>query len=384
MATTRRSILAGAAAATTGAGVAASSPAAAGPAVATPEVPLSAFVGLTDDERLSAFMNWAAAQTMRGITVVLDEARAYTFSRQQALYSGFSIKGPGRPQDQARSSMPVGQRVELRTPGGWFALAQPQTFGVSFQGLSIDGSSGSRLVEGHPSHVLWTSVFRDISVQNAGGVLGSSSQRLLNTACCVDGWWNVNNVRDRAFNLGGSDTNIKPSEMLLDSPSTLMSASDYLMSFESQSKSEISGLYLTAEGHSGLSLSRGRGVRVVNNTIEGRNAGAPSPGALVRISGGAWWFRDNALNFAMTDPSVTGRDDRGVVHITSGQVVLDGISYEKADAASPTTPLIYVDSGQVRIRNVFADGFKPTVRQAAPGLIDADDTVTVVTGEGGR
>lgn len=380
MTATRRSLLAGAAASVTGVGVAASGPAAAVPAVATPEVPLSAFVGFTDDDRLSGFMSWAAAQTMRGITVVLDEARAYTFARQQPLYSGFSIRGSGRPQDQARSSMPVGQRVDVRTPGGWFTLAQPQTFGVSIQGLSIDGSPGSRLVEGHPSHVLWTSVFRDLSVQNAGGVLGSSGQKLLNTACCVDGWWNVNNVRDRAFHLGGSDTNVKPSEMLLDSPSTLMPASGYLMSFESQSKGEISGLYVTAEGHSGLSLSGGRGVRVLNNTIEGRNAGAPSPGALVRISGGAWWFRDNVLNFAMTDPGATGRDDKGVVHITSGQVLLDGISYEKADAASTTTPLVYAASGQVRIRNVFAEGFRPTVRQATEGLIDADDTVVVVTG----
>ncbi|HSU02742.1 MAG TPA: hypothetical protein VLK03_09355 [Nocardioides sp.] len=380
MTTSRRSILAGAAVTVTGAGVAAAAPAAAAPVVATPEVPLSAFVGLTDDDRLSDFMAWAAAQTMRGVTLVLDEARVYTFTRQQPLYSGFSIRGAGRPQDQARSSMPVAQRVDVRTPGGWFALAQPQTFGVSIQGLSIDGSAGSRLVEGHPSYVLWTSVFRDISVQNAAGVLGSSLQPLLNTACCLDGWWNVNNVRDRAFNLGGSDTNVKPSEMLLDSPSTLMPASGYLMSFESQSKGEISGLYLTAEGHAGLSLSGGRGVRVLNNTIEGRNAGAPSPGALVRITGGAWWFRDNALNFAMTDPAATGRDDRGVVHVAAGQVLLDGISYEKANAASTTTPLVYVASGQVRIRNVFAEGFRPTVRQATEGLIDADDTVTVVTG----
>lgn len=381
MSTSRRGLLAAAATAAGAGGVLASTTAASAvPATATPEVPLSAFAGATDDDKLSAFMAWAAAQTMRGITVVLDEARTYTFSRQQALYSGFSIKGSGRPQDQGRSSMPVGQLVRVRTTGGWFRLNQSQTFGVSMQGLSIDGSSTSRLVEGHPSYVLWTSVFRDISVQNAAGVLGSSAQRLLNTACCVDGWWNVNNVRDRAFNFGGSDTNFKPSEMLLDSPSTLMPASGYLMSFESQSKGEISGLYLTAEGHSGLSLSGGRGVRVSGNTVEGRNSGAPSPGALVRISGGAWWFRDNAFNFAMTNPAATGRDDRGVIHVSSGQVVLDGISYEKATAASTTTPLVYVASGQVRIRNVFASGFKPTVRQAVAGLIDADDTVTVVTG----
>jgi hypothetical protein len=234
-------------------------------------------------------------------------------------------------------------------------------------------------VEGHPSYVLWTSVFRDISAQNCGGFLGSSGRPLLNTACTVDGWWNVNNVRDRAFNLAGSDTFFKPSEMLLDSPADLLPASGFLFSLAHQSKGEFSGLYCTAEGHSGVLLRDGSGVTFRGNVLEGRNADQPCHGALLRIEGGTWMVRDNVLNFAMADPAATGRDDGGVVHVAGGTVLIDGVVHDPARGVSPETPLVYAAGGRVRVRNVLADGV-PVVRQAVPGLIDADDTVRLVTG----
>lgn len=382
MRSTRRGLILGAAAGTAAVAPAPGLPAQAlAPAVPSPRVPLSSFAGATDDDRLSAFMAWGAAQTHRGTTVELDEVRDYVFTRRQVLYDGFSLLGSPRPQDQARDSVPVGQRVVLRTDGGWFSLGRAQTHGCSLQGLSIDGSAGSRLVDGHRAYVLWTSVFRDISAQNCGGVLGSAGQPLLNTACTVDGWWNVNNVRERAFNLAGSDTFFKPSEMLLDSPPDLLPDSGFLLSLSHQSKGEVSGIYCTAEGHSGVLLGGGTGVTFRGNVLEGRNADQPCHGALLRIEGGTWMVRDNVLNFAMADPARTGRDDRGVVHVAGGNVLIDGVVHEPARGVSAETPLVYAAGGRVRVRNVLADRV-PVVRQAAPGLIDADDTVRLVTHPG--
>lgn len=342
-------------------------------------VPLSSsrFTGTTDDARLTSALTWAAAQTYKP-TIVLDEMRTYTFSQSRNLFSGLSISGPDRPQDQARSSKPIGNQVNLRMNGGWFNLAQAQTFGCAFTNLSLDGNASSRLVAGHASNVLWTSVFRDISCQNAASVLGSSAVKLLNTACTIDGWWNVNNVQDRAFNLGGSDTYFKPSQMLLDSPPDLMVDSGFLLSYSQQAKGELSGLYCTADGHSGILLTGGS-TMFTRNVVEGRNANTPCSGALIRVVGGRHTLRDNFLNYAMTNPAATGRNDAGVIHIESGNVVVDGVQYDRAAAATDTTPLIYAGpTAKVRVSNVLAN-FTPTVLKHATATVVTDSSVRVVT-----
>jgi len=345
---------------------------------------LGDFSGATDDDKLAAFMSYAGAQTMRGITCVLDEPRTYTFNQTRTIYSGFSIAGFHRPQDQARSSAPLGNRINLRTTGGWFNLPSGNTFGCSFSNLSIDGTANNRLMDGRSDGVLWTSVFRDISMQNAAGVLGSTSQKLLNTACAIDGWWNINNVRSRAFVLGGSDSFFSPTQMLIDSPPELLADNQYLLEFAGQSKGPIQRLYMTAEGHSGIRFSGGGDVMFLNNcVIEGRNAGAPCKGALIRVDSAAdLIIRDSWLSYAMSNPAATGRSDGGVLHFAAGSHVVDGCHYERATGVSETVPFIYATgSARVRVRNINGKGFsgKPVVYQTAAGLINADDSVTVVT-----
>ena len=154
--------------------------------------------------------------------------------------------------------------------------------------------------------------------------------------------------------------------MLLDSPADLLPDSGFLLSYDHQSKGELSGLYCTAEGHSGILLRGGSGVTVRGNVVEGRNADAPCHGALLRVEGGTWLIRDNVLNYAMADPAATGRDDGGVVHVASGTVLIDGVVHDRASAVSEETPLVHVAAGRVRVRNVMAS-FRPVVRQGSAG-----------------
>jgi hypothetical protein len=380
----RRSLLkAGAAGSVAAASAAASAVAFAGPAAAAggtaSTVPLSSFAGATDDDKLSAFMSYAAAQTVRGTTVCLDEPRTYTFAAKQTLYDGFSIAGTNRPQDQARSSMPVGNRVKLSTPGGWFALGKAQTFGCSFQNLSLDGGSGQRLIDGHASNVLWTSVFRDISSQNMANVLGSKAVKLLNTACAIDGWWNINNVRERAFVLGGSDTYFNPSMMLLDSGPTLLGPTEYLSEFSYQSNAlQVSNIYTTAEGHSGWLFNGPNCVVFSHNVVEGRNASQPCNGALVRVQGGAMSIRDSRFAYAMANPTATGRNDAGVIHFTGGNHSVDNVFYDRGNTPA-STPFIYVAAGKVFVSKVLtADGSIPIVKKATGATVIADASVQVV------
>lgn len=349
---------------------------------------LSDFSGATDDAKLAAFMSYASSQTMRGITLLLDEARDYTFTQQQPLYSGFSIQGMHRPQDQPRSSLPIGNRVRLRMSGGgkrgWFTVpAGTNTFGVSMQNLSIDGDISSYLVQGS-SGVLWTSVFRDISSQNSWSVLGDVTTKLLVTACAIDGWWNVNNLRSRGFVLGGSDFYFNPSMMLLDSGPEFMADSEYMWHFSGQSNTWMKNIYQTCDGHAGFLFDgSGQNVWVKDSVFEGRNANTPCPGALFRVGGGQLSVKDCRLAFAMTNPSATGRSDAGVVHQTGGDLTLSGVTYQRATGVAENVPLLYVSAGKARVRDVIANGSwagKPVVRQATAGLIDADNSVTVVTG----
>ncbi|MFD1825863.1 MULTISPECIES: hypothetical protein [Mumia] len=348
------------------------------------ELPLSSFSGVDDDARLAAFMTYAAAQTYKGTTVVLDEDRTYTFNNQQPLYSGFSIRGAIRPGDQNRSGHPSSNLIQVRTTGGWFYLNQAQTFACAFQGLTIDGTASNRLIEGHSSRVLWTSSFRDITSVNAAGVLGSSTQQLLMTACSGDGYWNINNVRNRGLALGGSDCRFNFSMCLLDSPTALLPDTAFLASFEYLSKTNLQNFYVTAEGHSAFSITgTGDFVSFVDCAIEGRNAGAPCKGSLIRLTGDTRvTVRDTWLAYAMSDPTATGRNDAGFVHATNGSVLLDGCVVEHASGVAESTPILYASGGKHIVRNMRAIGFtgKPVVKQTTAGLIDADSTVTVVTG----
>lgn len=351
------------------------------------EVLFSSIPGADDDAKLTAFMDANRSQTMKGRTLVLDEMRDYTFTQQQTLYSGFSIRGPFRPQDQARGSLPLGNRIRLRmsgAPKGWFiAPAGVNTFGISMTNLSIDGNSNSRVIEGS-SGVIWTSVFRDIAIQNALGVFGSPSQKVLFTACCIDGWWNINNVQNRAWYIGGSDCFITPSMMLLDSPPELLPDNQFLAEFNYMSKTVVEHMYVTAEGHSAFRFQGGtyeQPVIITNSYIEGRNANAPCKGSLIRVEGGEVDITQTWLAFAMTDPAATGRNDGGVVHVSGGNVYIEGCTYRRANGVAENVPFVYATGGKVRIRNVRGSQFtgKPVVRQTVAGLIDADDSVTVVT-----
>lgn len=354
------------------------------------EMLFSTLAGADDDAKLLAAITAISALTLKGVTIVLDENRDYTFAAQQTIYSGFSIRGTFRPQDQARASRPIGNRILLRMTGGvkgWLKTPTGgSTFGVSVSNLSIDGDASSGLFEGNEADgtVLWTSVFRDISIQNAAFVLGSATNKLLVTACTVDGWWNINNVQDRAWQIGGSDLWINPSTMLLDSPTTIMADTEYLASMDFQQNSWWRNIYCTAEQHSGFLITgsvNSHSNWFETSVVEGRNSGAPCYGALMRFTGGSWNLRDCRFAFAMSNPTLSAHGDAGVLHFAGGTHSVTGCTYERG-ATAEATPFIYVSAGHVTIRDIQRAGTwtgKPVAYQTEPGLIDADDSVELVT-----
>lgn len=346
----------------------------------------SEFAGANDDVKLAAFMSYAAAQTYHGITCMFDEVRTYNFTTPVTIYSGFSIAGPGRQVDQGRSSLPIPNKVNLSMSGGWLRLPNGTIFGININGVSFDGSSTARVFEPNSSCVMWTSTFRDISMQNLASFIGSLATNQPCDFVCMDGFWNVNNIRETAWHVGGSDCFFKPTGMNLDSPAANMPVGNYLAMFDAFGVADVSGIYITAEQHSGILIqSTNAGMlRIHNCVVEGRNAGAPCYGALIRISNGDVQLRDNITHYAMSNPAGSGHTDKGAIHITGGNVQILGCQYRLATGVAESVPYIYVGGGKVRVRDISTSGTwtgKPVVAvsTAGGGSADVDNSVTMTT-----
>lgn len=389
------------------------------PAFTETMIRFSSLAGEDDDAKLATAITAVQSTTLKGRTILLDENRDYTFHDQVVIPSGFSLQGTFRPQDQARSSRPVGNRILLRMEGassgqGWLKITSGNTFGVALSNLSIDGDANSSVIDGSEDNggVLWTSVFRDISAQNCKSFAGSSSNRLQVTADSISGFWNLNNIRETAWNIGGSDFVANPEMMLIDSPPELLGFDQYLMQWNFMSNAHVKHVYMTAEGHAGVLIDGSNSTSQAFwledwPAIEGRNEDQPSPGALVRMEAGQAMIRGTRFAFGMANPDlITSRADKGVIHIAGGNAVVQDCTYERGNtvidwepeidpeptlgpAVAEDVPFIYVASGaKVRVRNIIGNGpvtgerswsGKPVVKQAVAGLADCDDSVELIT-----
>lgn len=347
----------------------------------------------TDDQTLQRFMDYAGAQTFKP-EVLFDEARRYTVSADHVLYPGFAMAMGYRPgQDQPRTSKPFPNELYLGGSGvGGFSLPTGETHGCSFRNMVLDGSAASTLIKGHnasPYRVLWTSLFRDISAQNIGCVIGTpNGAKTLLTACTFDGAWNINNIQYRAFNSGGSDTKFAFSQALIDSPgNTFLADSAYLLRWDAMQKSPIQHLYLTADRHSGMECLFSGDLQVVSKSIfEGRNENTPCYGALVRGSGNSVWAFENCFfGYAMTNPAATGRNDGGYIHWVGGSCRIEGGQFKPAAvglyAGGVIPPLAYFDGGRHIVKSIQVRDatVKPRVVLANGATCESDGTVTVQT-----
>lgn len=377
-------------------------------------VPLSSFGGANDSERLAAYdtARRAVGSGLHGFPVILDQNRTYQFTAQQSISDGFAILGSAIPVDQARGrsslNIPLGNQVELRLPsGGWLTLPSGNTFGVRLVGLSFDANTTGRVFEPNAAATLWTSVLRDISYQNGPGILGSTATKQGVDVLSVEGFANWNNIRDCVFNLGGSDNTMALTRGLVDSqrvPTNFLGDTNYELKFGDFSKSEIRGLYMTAEGHSAILISNGgtsqNDLKFHHCFIEGRNATTPCFGALVRVDGAAnrgytsWdscWFAN-----AMTDPaSGPNAGDLGYIHLTQGTHIFTNCHFRFANANTSTTTCIYATGSgtKVIVRSCVGEGngsisgggqttglpFLPRVRVVGGATSDVDTSVQLIT-----
>lgn len=347
--------------------------------------PLSLFGGINDDERLAKYdeARRDPNRPVHGYPVLLDKPRVFEFRAPLTIDDGFCIVGGVRPVDQPRGSKPIGTQVNLRTDSGWLRLPDGETFGVALVGLSIDASSKARVFEPNENAVLWTSQLRDISYQNGPGVLGSSSIAQACDVVTFEGFGNFNNLRDVAYNWRGSDNAVACTKLLIDSPPSFMGPKGYLLRYSALSKSDTSGLYVTADQHSAVLLEHGNNCAIFTRCfIEGRNAGTPCFGALVRAECSFSQWSHSWLSYGMTAPELgPAPDDAGLFHATEGTHELLFCHTKRANGVDARSPFAYAtgEGTKLIVRGIVSeDGDRPIVKVEHGAEADCDDSVELV------
>lgn len=359
-------------------------------------VRLESFIGATDDDKLTAAMNYVAAQTYKP-AILLSENRLYSFATKRDLFSGLKIIGSQAFSNQYRGALSTPQRVDLNIAGGgaWLNMISSSVFDVEIKNLSFySQSSTTDFMSGHATGVLWTSVIRDCGWSLFRHVFGSPTVKLLLTACDWGGWWNINNSRGTSLHLGGSDNVLwVGNQFLLDSPSANSGTTPYHMWLDYMEKTTVGHLFCTGEGNPASVRVSGNdssgGLVFLGGRYEGRNQNQPSKGSVIRQEGGRVTYRDIWTAYGYADPAGSVRTgEGGVVSVLGGTALFDGCWYSRAGASGvgETVPWIYASGAntKVTVRNaeVTFDGGTwaglPRVQAANGATVISDESVTVI------
>lgn len=98
------------------------------------------------------------------------------------------------------------------------------------------------------------------------------------------------------------------------------------------------GLYLTCSGAAGVEIEGGPGrggLDIFGMTVEGRNASAPSAGAVLRQTGNSVNYFGGNLNYGMGNPAATGRGDRALADISGGIATFHGTRFRRGAYTGP-------------------------------------------------
>lgn len=358
-------------------------------------VSLDSFAGATDDAKLTAALTATAGDTYpRGIQLT---NRLYTFTTANRLpFEGMKIFGPdGHSNPERGSGTSSAGEINLNFAGAWFAPTAT-VFQTTFQSLTFVGGSGAWVIGG--TGVWYQLRMRDIYATGLRSVIGSIATKALFTAVCLDGDWEINNCVDLFLHAGGSDNKFLWSCCLVDSNVSNVGSGQAHLWYDGMDKTPTSGLYITAEqdwsairvtgnAYGSSSNNEGGPLDFYSAIIEGRNEGAPSYGALVRVEGGSAIFHGAAFNFAMSDPSNAGlgRTDQAVIEHTGGQLIVDSCTYDRATGVAETVPFVRAASnGDCHINRILRSergGLwtgRPRYLDTGTGTVFADASVTVI------
>jgi hypothetical protein len=364
---------------------------------------LDSFSGATDDDKLTAALSYATQQTQK--PAIMWPNRLVTFTQPRQMFSGMHLGGPpvvGLQNVEISSGALNLTRVRLNVgteSGAW--LVPPtgggSVYDVTVRDLSFESTNAASQFMYYPvaSGTVYGASLHNLDFQGFVHVLGSRTNPLSFTLSSCTGLWNMTTAKGTQVCIAGSDNlslwtgglcNIGPA-----GDNSTPGNGEYLVSIQT-AKSNWGGLYITSDdGFRALELAGTDSFQVGNRlrgfVLEGRNAGDPCLGSLVRCSGGGWELDGFDLNYAMSSPaSFTDHTDKGYITVTGGSLFLNCGTTDRATGVAESVPVVYASGGEViatRWKRCTKGGSwtgRPVVQQATAGLVLASDsTVTVTT-----
>lgn len=347
--------------------------------------------GGSDDSKLTEAIRLASGSTVK--PAIAFGARRYDFSQNNRnVYQGLKLIGLAGHGDQQRGANSIPNDIRFNGTGTWWQVPPGQTFDVYMGGLCFQGNANAQFMASNPG-VLWTSVFENLGFNLWKNVFGNPSDltntKFLNTAIHLRGFFNFNNGYGTACSFGGSDSNIFMDGGQIDSPPGTMDNAQYHVIFNYQEKTHVGPIYMTAETMSGIRIDGGATTSGLVLTgmgrVEGRNIGQPCKGSNIRITGGAHTLRDYWVAYGGTAFNSNGHTgEGGIITQSGGDVLYDGLWYDRATGVAETVPFIYVSGGKARIRNIRT-GTKggswtglPRYYKGGSAVVDADNSVQLI------
>jgi hypothetical protein len=364
---------------------------------------LDSYTG-TPDQKLSTFMAAAAAETHPS-SLTWDNLR-YDFSvGSRVPYDGLRLVGPpGIGNAERLGQTKMASRWHLSMTGPMFKLSgSTATFDSHFENLALTGGSQAVFLGmGAGATAVWRNlVVRNLTAVNLRSVIGEYASKLLITSPTFDGWWEINATYDTAVHIGGSGEGILwPAGGLFDGGGDAYniagsSTGHPTIWLDGLEMANIGPVFITAEdGWEGIRVNgptynsttgnQGGPIRFYGVTVEGRNAGQPCWGSLIRCIGGISQFYGLNMAHALSAPSSMGHSpaDVGGLDLQSGAYVkVDGFMWDRYTGQAETDPAIKVRSGtKLRVQDALS-GAKGGTWSGLP-RIQVDSTGTCQTSDG--
>jgi hypothetical protein len=366
-------------------------------------VQVDSFTGATDDIKLDNALLYASQQTR--IPYIQFPARSFAWNKAGRVpFTGMKLVGPNAPgwkNLEIANGQPVNHRILFGAGIGTGTSAAFVGNGLTLYdtyvgNLAFQANNNGQFWEQSTGN-MYMAEWEALNFYGMVHALGRPAAAARVTGMTFTGNWTIQAYTGSAgsfITMGGSDSELWTSGMVNfqgGQGSSSGGQGSFLMTLSSMSKTNVGRAYITAEsGWRALKVTgNGSGLSFWGSTFEGRNAGTPCPGALVRWEAGTvgsmygCWFA-----YGMTAPTINGGDNNGIIDVRGGDVLIDRPYYDRANGVAETVPLIYVGAGADvtarvagRIHGAVSPNpwtGRPRIQIAAGGTATYDSTFTLV------